>query len=253
MNRFDLIPPFAEQEVLKALNIGAEKHGLFNYRTGKTWTEHISSIQKNLHQFKDCNDLNEEGLYYIAKVAASAIALLDMYKTNPKADDRWTNKFQNKLKIGLDIDEVVADFLGHYMRWFKIDSLPPYWNCDFNIVENLDKIKDNKEFWLTIPKLRDVDFEPTAYITSRAWCDQKITEEWIMKVGLPAAPVITVCKKSDKIQVIKDLDLDVFVDDSYETFCAISKAGVAAAYLMNHPHNQHYNVGVRRIYDLKQF
>ena len=253
MDRFDLISPFAEMEILKALNVGADKHGLFNYRTGKTWTEHISSIQRNLQQFKDCKDLNEEGLYYIAKVAASSIALLDMYHTNPKADDRWTNKLQNRLRVGLDIDEVVADFLGHYKKWFGIESLPPYWNCDFNMINNLDTIKDNEEFWLTVPKLRDVEFEPVVYITSRAWCNTEITQKWITKSGLPVVPVITVNNKSEKIDIIRNLDLDVFVDDSYETFCAINKAGVAAAYLMDHPHNKCYDVGVRRIYDLKQF
>ena len=48
---------------------------------------------------------------------------------------------------------------------------------------------------------------------------------------------------------MKSLGVNVFIDDKNETFKECLNSGIFC-YLMDAPHNQHYDVGHHRIYDL---
>ena len=51
--------------------------------------------------------------------------------------------------------------------------------------------------------------------------------------------------------VIKDLDIDIFVDDRFDNFVELNKAGICC-YLFDAPHNRRYDVGYKRIKSLKE-
>ena len=52
-----------------------------------------------------------------------------------------------------------------------------------------------------------------------------------------------------KLAHLRDLKIDIFIDDKYENYKEATDAGIFC-YLMDAPHNQYYNVGHRRIYNL---
>lgn len=256
---FQLIPPKALERVADVFTHGAEKYGEFNFRNKGKWSRYIGAIHRHMNAFSSCVDFDASSseshgvqLYHIAQVATNALILLDAYDNNPAGDDRWVNKYSQNLRIGLDVDQVLADFMSAYSERFGVDTDTLYWNFSYDILKNLESVKDDKEFWLNIPKMRDVDFEPVMYCTSRI-CDSSITQEWIEKMKLPTAPVVTVGHGMSKVDVIKAWDLDVFVDDSYHNFKEINASGVCACYLMDTPQNHRYDVGARRLYDLKGF
>ena len=66
-----------------------------------------------------------------------------------------------KIKIGLDIDDTLLDFVGEYLKIFKS------FNNEYLITKNVNKLRFNKRFWENLPKLRNIDFEPTLYCTKR--------------------------------------------------------------------------------------
>lgn len=256
---FQLIPPKALEKVAQVFTHGAHKYGKFNFRNKGEWSRYIGAIHRHMNAFEDCIDFDASSkeshgvnLYHMAQVATNALILLDAYDNNPMGDDRWVNKYANNLRIGLDVDQVLADFMTGYSEKFGVSTDTLYWNFSYDISANLELVKDDREFWLNLPKLRDVDFEPVMYCTSRV-CDSSITQEWIEKMHLPTAPVVTVGHNMSKVDVIKEWKLDVFIDDSYHNFKEINASGSCACYLMDTPQNARYDVGARRLYDLKGF
>jgi uncharacterized HAD superfamily protein len=255
---FQLIPPKAIKRVADVFTHGSHKYGKFNFRNRGEWSRYIGAIHRHLNAFEDCIDFDKDAkdvgvdLYHIAQVACNALILLDAYDNNPAGDDRWKTKYSQNLRIGLDIDQVIADFMTAYCERFNVDSNTVYWNFSYDILKNLEAVKDDKDFWLSIPKMRDIHFEPVMYCTSRI-CDSSITQEWIEKMKLPTAPVVTVGHNQSKVEVLKQWNLDVFIDDSYVNFKEINASGVCACYLMDTPQNTRYDVGSRRLFNLDGF
>ena len=58
----------------------------------------------------------------------------------------------NKLRIGLDIDDTLGDFYGHYKSFFNAEKNPRVME-DKNITKNVCKLRTNKDFWLSLPKI----------------------------------------------------------------------------------------------------
>ena len=73
--------------------------------------------------------------------------------------------------------------------------------------------------------------------------------ENLQKMGFPCAPVHSVPWNTSKLELLKKLGTTIFIDDKYENYKEATDAGIFC-YLMDAPHNRHYNVGHRRIYDL---
>jgi hypothetical protein len=113
----------------------------------------------------------------------NAAFLTEYYKIYPQGDDR-DHAYLNAPKIGLDIDEVLADWVGHWTKHHG-QEVPETWNFDRDIKSKFELLKDDKEFWLSIPvktKPSDIHFEPHCYITSRS-IPKEWTEEWLDKNG----------------------------------------------------------------------
>lgn len=251
--RYDLIEPFALEQLAKVFTKGAEKYAPHNYLKGMEWSKCIASLKRHLAAFEQGEDFdNETGLYHISHAAWNAMALVSYYKYFPQGDDRLHTKFI-KPKIGLDIDEVICNWVGAWTKYYNIPT-PTSWFFDSNILNRFKQMKDKNildAFYLDLQPLckpEDIPFEPHCYVTSRP-VDSKITEEWLLKHGFPQRPVITVPPGESKIDILKKENIDIFVDDRYENYDEINKAGICC-FLFDAPHNKRYNVGFKRIYSL---
>lgn len=250
--RYDLVPAYAQEQYVKVLTKGAQKYAERNWEKGMAWSKVVASLERHLAAFKQGEDFDPEtGCFHTAHIMTNAAFLTEYYRIYPQGDDR-PHRYLSAPRIGLDIDEVIADFVKHWTD-FHGQEVPEIWNFDRNIGEKFRALSNNKQFWLTIPPKispSDIHFEPACYITSRsiptAW-----TEEWIDNNGFPTMPVYSVGHDCSKVETIKAAGIDIFVDDRYENFVEINKAGICC-FLMDAPHNRRYDVGHKRIHSLKQ-
>jgi len=265
--RFDLLEPFAIEQLAKVFSRGAKKYSDHNWLGGMKWSKMMASMKRHLSEFEKGNDYDFDencdgckagnctshtGLLHMAHAAWNCMALLSYYKHFPQGDDRL-HTFLPKPKIGLDIDEVLADWVGHWIKYFPQDR-PEFWNFDHDIKDKFEQLKDNKQFWLSIPaKINpsELGFEPTCYITSRnipiEW-----TKEWLQNNKFASVPVYSIGHGISKIETAKNSGIDWFIDDRYDNFVELNKNGVFT-FLMDAPHNRRYNVGHKRILNFKDF
>lgn len=267
--RHDLIEPFAIQELAKVFTKGAIKYEARNWEKGMKWSNMLASLKRHINAFergedfdfdsecKDCQEgecKNHTGLYHIAHAAWNCLGLLSYYKIYPQGDDRQ-HQYLTHPKIGLDIDEVICDWVGEWVKYHNI-PVPKTWFFDRDIMSKFSSMREAgtlDEFYLSLPPKVDPDnipFEPHCYITSRP-VSTEVTEKWLDKHGFPARPVYTVPPGQSKLQIIKESGIEVFVDDRFDNFTELNKAGICT-YLFDAPHNQRYNVGYKRIFSLKE-
>ena len=244
--RYDLIPVQGTTEVSKVLTEKLKKHEVNEWKYGISWTEVLSSLKKHLTEFELGNDYTEEGLLHMAEVASDALILCEYYSIYPQGDNRIIAPI-NKPIVGCDLDDVIFDFTGSYEKRFNT-KLSNYWNGDYNMSKNLEQLKDEKEFWVNMPVKNRPSFEVDYYITARS-IPVEWTKEAIQKNNLPKAPVYSLPWNVSKIDTLKELGVDIMIDDKYSTFKECKENGIFC-YLMNSDTNQHYNVGHHRIYDL---
>lgn len=253
--RFDLIHPIASEGLAKVLTEGAKKYVPRNWEKGMPWTEVIASLKRHLNAFEKGEDFDPEtGLLHIDHIQCNAHFLSAYYKIAPQFDDR-PSTLKNKPKIGLDIDEVIADWLTDWCKYWNMD-VPTSWFFDreigkkFEIMKNNNTLEDFYENLKPMIKPEEIPFEPACYITSRP-CSLETTIKWLDKNGFPTAPVYSVEINTSKVEVAKKAGIEFFVDDRYENFIELNKAGICT-FLFDQPHNRRYNVGYKRIFSLKE-
>lgn len=148
------------------------------------------------------------------------------------------------MRIGLDIDDVLADFMGTYLNRFGNPK------CDFEITKNVQRvlIKD-KQFWLNLPVINNIDFIPELYCTKRV-NPKNWTRQWLLDNGFPNKNIYQViCQVRNKADYIKG-KVDVFIDDSLSNFIKMNLAGVPCL-LLDKEYNRDWGP-VGRIYSLQQ-
>ena len=254
--RHDLLSPTAINELAKVLTFGAEKYAANNWRKGMAWSRVIGSLERHLNAIKRGEDVDKEtGLLHAAHVMCNAMFLADYYKIYPQGDDR-PHTYMEVPRIGLDIDEVLCDFTAGWASIFGVDARPTSWNYHREMSKHFKEMKESKtleDFYLNLkPKIdpKDIPFEPTCYVTSRS-ISSEITEKWLDMHNFPGTPVLTVGVGESKIEALKSAKIDIFVDDRYENFIDLNKAGICC-FLYDAPHNQRYDVGYKRIKSLKE-
>ena len=251
--RYDLVNPKALRGMVDILTFGAQKYADRNWEKGMPWSRIIASLKRHLEAIERGEDYDpESGRLHADHLQCNAHFLSSYYDLFPQGDDR-PQKHLKKLKIGLDIDGVLADFVGHLMQVSgNEDHIPVHWN-DPIVRKEFEVWKNDSEFWATIPPLltrHDIPFEPHCYITARS-IDREITQKWLNDNLFPLAPLYCVGNGESKIEVAKKSGIDVMVDDSFSNFQELTNAGIFC-YLYNAPYNEKYDVGHKRIKSLKE-
>ena len=131
------------------------------------------------------------------------------------------------LRIGLDIDDCLADFWGTYCKYFDTDNNPKMLE-DHIITRNVQQIlSKDRDFWLNLEVKNRPDFIPELYCTKRvnnkAW-----TKEWLRRNGFPDRPVYQmIYQHGNKADMIKGR-VDIFIDDSLSNVLKCQKSGLPA-------------------------
>ena len=248
--RFDLIPARSIKGVAKVFAKGVEKgYAEDGWRRNTKITHLINQLHKKLNDFENMKDIDDDGLWNIDKVAAYALMIHDLLATNPHHDDRF-DQVSESPRIALDVDDVVADFLGGYATKTG-DKLNPYWNASYDLPNKLRELASDEDFWVNLPVKHRPNFEPTCYISSRS-IPVEFTQKFIQKAGLPCAPVYHVPWNESKVDVLKANKIDILIDDKPQNFLEATRNGIFC-YLMDCSHNQDFDAKGRRIYDLNLF
>lgn len=256
--RYDLMEPFAQQELARVFTFGAKKYAANNWLKGMDWTKCLASLKRHVAEWELGQDFDDETkCFHMAHAAWNALALVSYVKHAPQFDDRFVHTNKKFRKIGLDIDEVLCNFThGWANQWPDVAADPQSWYYDRNIIKRFDAMREEgtlNDFYINLKPLstpQEIPCEVTCYITSRP-VETWVSEAWLDKYNFPQRPVITVPVAQSKVEIAKQMGLDVFVDDKYETFVEMNKAGILC-FLYDAPHNQRYDVGFKRIKNLNE-
>jgi len=249
--RYDLVQAEAHKDMVSVLTMGASKYADRNWENGMKWSIPIASLKRHLAAIERGEDYDKEsGLLHVAHIQCNAHFLNAYYYIFPQGDDR-PKAFLNIPRIGLDIDEVLANWRTAWTKRWKFKDAESTWHFDRKIDERFKELKKNGEleqFYLDIKPLtnaKDLPFEPHCYVTSRL-VPVEITEEWLDKHGFPSKPVYCVGMRQSKVDIVKEAGVEIFIDDKYENFVELNNAGIFT-YLFTQPYNEKYNVGHMRI------
>lgn len=147
------------------------------------------------------------------------------------------------LKIGLDIDGVIADYEQGYLKRFK--KFP---KCDWAMTRNVNNILiHERDFWLNLPILRLPDFTPKLFCSARV-NNKRWTKEYLTNHGLNSPLYQVPGYKLSKAKAIGH-KVDVFIDDSIKNFIDLNVKGIPCL-LMDSPSNQGWG-SVGRIFSLE--
>ena len=153
------------------------------------------------------------------------------------------------MNVALDCDGVLSNFsqaliekanemgLGEFFpkSWMDIDS----WDFSPKFSEVWKVIEKDEGFWLGIEPFKDthgkVDFTPIAYVTARP-VPSSTTRFWLRANGFPDAPVHTVHPNASKLDILRDIGVDLFVDDKPETVEELNDNGLLCL-MFSRPHN----------------
>lgn len=149
------------------------------------------------------------------------------------------------LKIGLDLDDCIFDFINPYLKRFGIPK------NDYEITRNVQRILiQDKDFWLNQPVIHRPNFIPILYCTKRVH-KKKWTKEQLVINNLPLVPIYQIYTQSlNKATRIKGR-VDVFVDDSVSNMIAMNLSGLPCL-LLDSPNNQNWDEPVGKIYSLNK-
>jgi uncharacterized HAD superfamily protein len=254
--RIDLAPADVMIHVGKVLEMGAEEYGERNWEHGMAFSKIIASLERHLAKWKAGQDLDDKsGLHHADHILCNALFLSRYVRAFPEKDDRFIPFIMNHKRVGLDIDGVLADFATAFGKKLGLsDRGNPSWYMSYKSKDPKQwaKLLKDKKFWMSIKPLIDADslvFEPVAYVTARG-IPVEWTEEWLEMNGFPCNEVVVVAanggEHEPKVDVMKRLEIDIFIDDHYKNFIELNQAGIKC-FLQDSYHNKRYPVGSFRI------
>ena len=148
------------------------------------------------------------------------------------------------LRIGLDVDDCIANFHDGYIRRFGKFS-----EHDWCISRNVNHILiKERDFWLNLPVLRLPDFEPRLFCSARV-NNKRWTKKYLTNLGLTSPLYQIPGYHLSKAKVLKGR-VDVFIDDSLKNFIDLNLQGIPCL-LMDSPCNQQWGP-IGRVFSLKE-
>jgi|TARA_R110000851_G_scaffold146223_1_gene285848 hypothetical protein len=132
------------------------------------------------------------------------------------------------MKVALDIDDVLAGFYpGMCDKYDRPELKINIWDGDFAakwVADNFSKIEANKFFWLGLPIIsnpRAIAFEVECYITSSPKEMVNYRIDWLVQNGFPIRPVY---HSTNKLETMRELGIDIIVDDKPSTVNSINQS-----------------------------
>ena len=151
------------------------------------------------------------------------------------------------MKVFLDIDDVIFDWHKCYAKRFKC-QVPKRWSKSQVMKDRLKILSEEKSFWINLDVKNRPDFKPSGFVSARG-IPKTWTEESLRINNIPGrSNVHQVHWGESKIDLLKSLGCNIFIDDKYETFKDCHKNNIFCL-LMDAPHNRHINTPYR-IYTL---
>jgi len=150
--RYDLVHPWAHEQMVNVLTKGSLKYAERNWEKGMAWSNVISSLKRHLAAIEAGEDRDlESGELHASHLACNAHFLTAYYKIFPEGDDR-PHSYLNEKRIGLDIDDVLAEWVGTFCKLAQIE-IPKAWNFGFmrHIGKLIEGGLDYKDVMLNLP------------------------------------------------------------------------------------------------------
>jgi len=152
------------------------------------------------------------------------------------------------MNIYLDVDDVVLKWHEAYIEKYKL-PMPTSWIPYEDIKDHLEELRKNKSFWLSLKVKHMPDFTPSGYVSARG-IPLKWTKDTLKLRNFPGRSKVRHVKWGEsKINILKSLKCDIFIDDKIETFIECWDNGIFCL-LMDTPQNKHLKTKYR-IRDLK--
>jgi len=256
----DLITPEMTKAIANVLHSGLQKYEPRNWEKGMPYVSQImGSLKRHIEEFLSGEDFDHDTKQLLVDhIACNAGMLATMYRRYPEMDDRKTHYAMKR--YALDIDGVLADFSGAWIKRLGVDKpRADHWLFSYKIdYEAWMAICEDETFWANLEPLckpEDILFDPVCYVTARP-IPKEWTEQWLEKNGFPCNEVIVIDSDhkgnhGSKVQILKDRNVEIYVDDKIEHFVEISNAGIFC-YLFDQPYNRKYDVGRKRIKSLSE-
>jgi hypothetical protein len=155
-----------------------------------------------------------------------------------------------KIRIGLDIDDVIVDFWGAYIKKFGNPK------SNEEITRNVErKLRTDRDFWVNLELLNKPNFAPELYCTKRvnpkSWTKTSLMSHELNIYG-KLAPVYQMYYQLGKKSTMIKGRVDVFVDDSVSNFIEMNLNGVPCL-LMSNERNAFTWDTIGRIYSLDYY
>lgn len=141
------------------------------------------------------------------------------------------------MNIFLDIDDCVADWVPTFCKKYEC-PIPTTWVNPYITLERLTELKKDKSYWINLPPKHIPNFQPRGYLSARS-----VPKRWayeFMKLNniKGRCNINQVPWNVSKIDKLKALKADIFIDDKAETFLECHEAGIFCL-LVDTPWNQH--------------
>ncbi len=86
---YDLLPPFALDELAQVYSFGAKKYARRNWEKGMNWCRIFAAIMRHSWAWMRGEDVDSEtGLHHMAHAAFGCLALVEYHYTKAGKDDR---------------------------------------------------------------------------------------------------------------------------------------------------------------------
>ena len=97
--RYDLLPPYALEEVVRVYTLGAGKYGDNNYRRGINWSRVYAAMLRHLEAWRRGEEIApDDGQLHLASVAWGALTLMEYARVRREFDDRpahWDEQWKS--------------------------------------------------------------------------------------------------------------------------------------------------------------
>jgi uncharacterized HAD superfamily protein len=180
-----------------------------------------------------------------------------------------------RLRIGLDVDGVLADFIAaacDIAIQLGFDPDPTVWDIGLSepqLDQLWERIRATENFWLRLnpfspTNLQEVQHKHTLiFITSRVPLNagdsvEQQTATWLNHLlGIDFPTVLVVGRPQIKPKLYRQLALDSYIDDKAETVVAMRKLG-QNCYVFDQPWNRNAHMGLigedhRRVKSIEEY